>query len=232
MISRRHTLIATGAWAASPILSNVAWSNGHPDTELVLAVDVSASMTEAEGIHQRRSYLAALASKEVRQAIARTATGSIGLAYMEWAGPDSQIVILPMSVIDGPLALARAIQILSASPLRSFPYTAVGSALLKAQTLFTGKAQREVIDISGDGQQSHNQGPDAASIVLRRGVTVNALPLVAADEPGLADWYHSAITKRFGGFCLPFDGTIPLERLIAMKISSEIAGLVPERAFA
>jgi hypothetical protein len=229
MLTRRHTIIATSAWAATPILSTVAFGNPQPDTEMVLAVDISMSMTAEEALHQRRAYLAALASAEVRRAIASTASGSIGLAYMEWAGPDAQFVVLPMMAIDSPVALARALRVLAEAPIRSEPYTAVGAALLKAQTLFTGHAQREVIDISGDGQQSPHQGPDAASITLRRGVTVNALPMVAPDEPGLAEWY-SAITRRFGGFCLPFDGSVPLERLLSMKISSEIAGLVPEAA--
>jgi hypothetical protein len=230
MLTRRHTLIATSAWAALPILSTTALGNQRPDTELVLAVDISMSMTAEEGLHQRQAYLKALASAEVRRAIASTATASIGLAYMEWAGPDAQFVILPMTVIDSPLALAGALRFLAETPIRSEPYTAIGAALLKAQTLFSGMAQREVIDISGDGQQSAHQGPDVASISLMRGVTVNALPMVSPAEPGLAEWYRQAVTSRFGGFCLPFDGSIPLDRIIAMKISSEIAGIIPDGA--
>ncbi|TIX83366.1 MAG: DUF1194 domain-containing protein, partial [Mesorhizobium sp.] len=65
------------------------------DVELVLAVDISLSMSPAELEIQRKGYVAALTHDTVLQAIADGAYGKIAVTYVEWAGTTWQHVIVP-----------------------------------------------------------------------------------------------------------------------------------------
>ena len=69
------------------------------DLELILAVDVSDSMSGAELVQQRNGYVAAFRHPDVFEAIASGPHGRIAVAYMEWAGPDDQWLVLPWTVL-------------------------------------------------------------------------------------------------------------------------------------
>jgi hypothetical protein len=71
------------------------------DVELVLAVDVSRSMSPFELEIQRRGYAEALVSDEVLSAIADGFTGRIAVSYIEWAGSGSTRVVLDWTLIEG-----------------------------------------------------------------------------------------------------------------------------------
>jgi hypothetical protein len=72
------------------------------DLELVIAVDVSTSMGDREQRMQREGYVGALLSPEVMRAIRSGRRGRIALAYMEWARPEYQRVVVPWTVIADP----------------------------------------------------------------------------------------------------------------------------------
>ena len=65
------------------------------DVELVLAVDVSRSMSPRELEIQRRGYASALTSPDVIKAIRSGLLGRIAVTYFEWAGRHSQRTIVP-----------------------------------------------------------------------------------------------------------------------------------------
>ncbi|MBN9069682.1 MAG: DUF1194 domain-containing protein, partial [Rhizobiales bacterium] len=69
------------------------------DVQLVLAVDVSLSMSPEELEIQRRGYATAMADRQVIAAITDGAYGRIAVTYVEWAGKDTQRVIVPWTVI-------------------------------------------------------------------------------------------------------------------------------------
>ncbi len=64
------------------------------DVELVIAVDVSRSMTPRELEIQRRGYAEALVSKETLEAIRNGFLGRVAITYVEWAGSQSQRVVV------------------------------------------------------------------------------------------------------------------------------------------
>ncbi|TIM69363.1 MAG: DUF1194 domain-containing protein, partial [Mesorhizobium sp.] len=84
------------------------------DVELVLAVDVSLSMSPAELEIQRRGYVAALTHDTVLQAIADGAYGKIAVTYVEWAGTTWQHIIVPWTVIANRADAERVVEQLSA----------------------------------------------------------------------------------------------------------------------
>ena len=60
------------------------------NTEVVLAVDVSASMTPDEQALQREGYVQALSSREFMQALKASGNGRISITYFEWANVSDQ----------------------------------------------------------------------------------------------------------------------------------------------
>lgn len=139
------------------------------DVELVLAVDVSRSMSPTELELQRRGYAAALGSEEVIAAIRNGLLGRIALTYVEWAGTGSQRVIVPWTEVgtaEQAQAVAAQIDAYYDDGLRR---TSISSALRYAADSIENngfEGLRRVIDISGDGP--NNMGPPRA-IRPRRG---------------------------------------------------------------
>ena len=77
----------------------VAASAEPVDIELVLAVDVSLSMSPMELDIQRKGYAAALTHDRVLQAIAEGVHGKIAVTYFEWAGATSHTIVVPWTII-------------------------------------------------------------------------------------------------------------------------------------
>src|SRR5262245_4357197 len=69
------------------------------DVALVLAVDISLSMDPDEQRLQREGYIAALRDEEILKAIRAGQNGRIAVTYVEWAGPDIQLHLIPWRVI-------------------------------------------------------------------------------------------------------------------------------------
>ena len=65
------------------------------DLQLILAVDVSPSMSKVEQRVQRDGYAGAFRHADIARAIKAGERGRIAVLYLEWAGPDQQTVIVP-----------------------------------------------------------------------------------------------------------------------------------------
>ncbi len=152
------------------------------DLELVLAVDISYSMDTEEQALQRQGYAHAVVSTEFLQALRLGPLGRIAVTYVEWAGENEQQGVVDWQVIDGAQSAKTFADQIAAAPLRRVYRTSISGALLYSVELFEEndfEGIRKVIDISGDGV--NNQGPpvDAArDMVVKRGVTINGLPLL------------------------------------------------------
>ena len=171
MFAAAAALFAESASAAEPV-----------DLELVLAVDVSLSMSPTELDIQRDGYAAALTHDRVLQAIAEGAYGKIAVTYFEWAGTTSHRVVVPWTIIANRADAERVAAKLSAQPANSARRTSIAAALGFGADLFAESQYRgtkRVIDISGDGP--NNQGEPieiARDAVIRQGITINGLPLM------------------------------------------------------
>ena len=78
------------------------------DLELVLAVDISGSVDEAEARLQREGYIAALRHPHVIQAIQSGPLGRIAVTYVEWAGDHYQRTMLDWTADRGRPAPRRS----------------------------------------------------------------------------------------------------------------------------
>lgn len=207
------------------------------DLELVLAVDVSRSMDADEQHLQRDGYVAALRHPDVVEAIRSGPLGRIAITYVEWAGPQSQAIIVPWTVIDGEAAAKRVTDLLAAAPLGRYTGTSIsGGLLFAARTLaknsFAGT--RQVIDVSGDGP--NNRGLPVRPIstsITGSGITINGLPLMlkVPVQPysikELDIYYEDCVIGGPGAFILAVQEKAQLALAIRRKLVLEIAFTPP-----
>ena len=209
------------------------------DVELVLAVDVSFSMTRNEQVLQREGYRLALTSKEFLQALRGGAYGRIAVTYVEWAGRFDQHVILPWRLIEGPeLADAVAAE-LGRAPYQRAARTSISAALNFAQGLFATsgyRGVRRIIDISGDGP-NNSGGPVAPmrDVVVTNGIIINGLPLMihhpsrGTDDAAHLDWYYKdCVTGGAGSFVVAVRGPEQFVQATRRKMVLEVAGRTPK----
>ena len=220
--------LALGAVAASHAAEPV-------DIELILAVDVSLSMSPDELAIQRDGYAAALTDELVVQAIEDGAHGRIAIAYFEWAGSTSHTIIVPWTTIASREDAVRVAAQLTAMPPNSARRTSISSALEFGEDLFAESGYRgmkRVIDISGDGP--NNQGPPIDVIRDRltgQGITINGLPLMtngglssAYDIENLDQYYTDCVIGGPGAFMIPVNEWSQFPEAIRRKLVLELAG--------
>jgi hypothetical protein len=205
------------------------------DVELVLAVDVSLSMSPQELEIQRRGYAAALTDDEVLRAIADGAHGKIAVTYFEWAGSTTQHMILPWTVIASRADAERVVAQLTANPPNSARRTSISGALEFGADLFAEsqfRSLKRVIDISGDGP--NNQGPRVDYIrngVIELGITINGLPLMTNggftsvyDVKDLDRYYTDCVIGGPGAFMIPVNDWSQFPEAVRRKLVLELAG--------
>jgi hypothetical protein len=231
------------AWAFGGALS-VALSAFSPsqvaaqeavDVELVLAVDVSLSMSYEELKIQRDGYTAALTHPDVINAIRNGIHGKIAVTYFEWAGDMSQYMVVPWTVIaTREDAEAVAAQI-TASPPNSARRTSISGGLRYAQDLFAEssfRGMKRVIDISGDGPNNQGEYVDLArDDIVAQGIVINGLPLMtdggmisSFDVQDLDRYYNDCVIGGPGSFMIPVNAWEQFPEAIRRKLVLEIAG--------
>jgi len=205
------------------------------DVELVLAVDVSRSMSPEELDIQRRGYAEALVSDEVIDAIGDGLLGRVAIQYVEWAGQYNQRIVVDWTLIeDRADAQAFARQLLAhRSP--SMSRTSISGGINFAVNAISTNAysgNRRIIDIPGDGP--NNQGPyvvRARDEALAAGIIINGLPLMTRDGiysqfdiERLDLYYRDCVIGGAGAFLIPVLSWQEFPEAVRRKIVLELAG--------
>ncbi|WP_435302885.1 DUF1194 domain-containing protein [Mesorhizobium australicum] len=233
--TERHLLSSALALAVTFWLAPMSRADEPVDVELVLAVDVSLSMSADELEIQRHGYAAALTHDNVLQAIADGAYGKIAVTYVEWAGTNWQRVIVPWTAIATRADAERVVAQLSAQPPNSARRTSISGALEFGSDLFAEsgyQGTKRVIDISGDGP--NNQGAPvnlARDGVVRQGIVINGLPLMTRggfsgvyDVNDLDRYYSDCVIGGPGAFMIPVNDWTQFPEAIRRKLVLELAG--------
>jgi hypothetical protein len=214
------------------------------DVALVLAADVSRSITTDEFQLQRQGYAKAIADPDVVRAIQAGTNGAIALTFVEWAGSEEQQVVVDWQIIRDPASAKAFTDTLLAAPRAFFGRTSISAALdfamerLKASGV---RAERQIIDVSGDG--TNNAGrplEEARSAALARGVTINGLAIInegaamfggfsGHTQPpgGLPHWYRDNVTGGPGSFLLTVEDFESFGEAMTKKLLNEIASMRP-----
>jgi len=217
-----------GAAAAEPARAQ------QVDLLLALCVDASGSIDPEEFRLQREGYARALADPRVLGAIRSGQAGAIAVAFIEWGTPGAPVTVLNWTVIkDKPTADAFAERLL-AEPRRPQSYNAIGDAIVHATTMIHAapmKAQRAVIDVSGDGPDLRSliPAPAARDKAVKDGITINALAIynpgssTAMGREPLDLYYERAVIGGPGAFVIAAEDYKHFAEAILTKLVREIA---------
>ena len=231
----RVLALLVGLFAAMPVRAEP--ERPIVDLELILAVDVSSSMSEAEQRLQRDGYASAFRHPDIAKAIASGAIGRIAVLYFEWAGPADQRIGVPWTILTTQKDAMSLADSLAALPFATAPATSISGSLLFAQELFgdpTLRSSRHVIDISGDG--TNNAGPPvvrARDLLVSQGIIINGLPIMLPTDasrdsftsfsrPLLELYFEDCVIGGPGAFVIGVHDTSRFKSAILRKLVMEI----------
>jgi hypothetical protein len=240
-------------WAASVLVAlSLIFGGGHVgaaraaepvDLLLVLAADVSRSIDDQKFELERRGYAAALSDPRVLQAIAAGPHGSIAVAFVEWAGANSQKLLIDWTLVrsaeDTKVFTSRLLE----QPRSFADRTAIGAGIDFARAQFARApytSDRRVIDVSGDG--TNNSGRDVRSArdeaVSDEVTTINGL-VIFSDAPipynpehtnppgGLDNYYRENVIGGTNAFVMVAENFDSFGRSIVAKLIREISATPP-----
>lgn len=220
---RLNAIVAVFLFAL--VLGPTAAFAQEADTALVLAIDVSGSVSEERFELQRRGAAEAFASAEFVEAVSQGPHHAVAIAVFEWSAAGQQEVVVPWTVIrTAEEAESFAARLLAAR--RAFSqWTAVGEVIYFATDLLgtAPSADRRVIDVSGDGRVNAGRpaGP-ARDIAVADGIILNGLPILDV-EPGLEEWYRDNVQGGYGSFTIPARSLSDFRRALLAKLIREIS---------
>jgi len=218
-------------WAAALLLAS---GLGAPvsaqtmvDLQLALMVDASGSVNQYRFELQKRGYVDALRNPRVLSAILGGRTQSIAATMVQWTGPFLHVEVLPWTLLKDEASINSAALLIERTPRALFGGgTSISGAIDHAMSLFPQspfKAERQVMDISGDG--SNNSGRSvtrARDEAVAKDVTINGLPILAF-EPNLDDYFRDFVIGGPGAFMIVAKDFESFGEAIVKKMIIEIA---------
>lgn len=211
------------------------------DLELLVAMDVSHSVTAAEHLAQIEGVARAFEHPRLINSIRNLPGGRAAVALMLWAGPENQLLAVPWTLVhdqESGRAIARAIRRQHEPPWKGLSFTAIGDALMQgAETMATNRftGTRRVIDISGDDPS--NQGvdvSDARDHVVLQGIVINGLPILQdrrehEDREKLVRYFEENVVGGNGHFVIPTIDFHDFPRAMLAKLITEVSGVQPDK---
>ncbi|MDJ0683148.1 MAG: DUF1194 domain-containing protein [Alphaproteobacteria bacterium] len=213
------------ALALSCFVHAQAWAQERVDLLLVLAVDSSYSVDDAEYALQIEALGAAFRHPEVIDAIASGPIGAIAVAVVQWSGARNQETVVPWTLVT-PRSAPGLGAVISAIPRSSADgATAMAAAIRHSTALFDQapfSALRWTIDISADGR--NNVGQEVArarDAAILQGATVNGLAILLEDRT-LDVYFKRYVIGGPGAFVITAKNYTDFRRAIVRKLVREI----------
>jgi hypothetical protein len=206
-------------------------SAGEPvDLALVLAVDVSGSVTRQEYDLQIGGIVRAFRQPDVIAAIASGTHGRIAVNLMTWGDPDYQKFDTGWHVVGDAGSADVFAEAVDKFEGRIGGGTGIGVAIGYSITLIETSgfpALRKVVDVSGDGTELGEirtprfRVEHAAAMRDKHGVIVNGLA-IRSDKPELDQYYRAHVAGGPGSFVISIDSFDDYAEAIHRKLLREI----------
>jgi hypothetical protein len=167
--------------------------NFDVDVSLVLAIDVSKSVSAERWDLQKRGYATAFRDPRIIERIRSGQQGRVAVAVVLWSSKWQQRVVIDWSIIHSTQSSNEFAQRLEELERLFTAGTVISTAIKFSVDLFESapQARRKVIDVSGDGAQywSPVTNPEkeytvgeARAYALSQGVTINSLALLLTEK--------------------------------------------------
>jgi len=209
------TLVTTPVRAASPV-----------DLELMLAVDVSASVDGREYAYQVQGLAAAFRDPEIAAAIRRAGPDGIAVSVMHWAGGRAPVTAIDWTHLQSDHSIAAFADALAAMPRRF-----TGSDTWLGQALRFGTrailengytAPRQLIDLSADGgTEVVGLTKAARDAAVDAGLVINGLA-IENEDPALFDFFRDNLIGGAGAFALRASSYDDFAAVMRLKLLREI----------
>jgi hypothetical protein len=204
------------------------------DVALVLAVDASGSIDEAEFKLQKDGIALAVTDAVIVSAVQAGARRKIAIAYVEWGSPGAPRVVVDWTIIADKASAESFAATLLAAPRSAQSYNAIGDAIALATHMIETcpcKPMRSVVDISGDNRDLRSliPAPLAREVAIKAGITINALAILQDDRRGssgkplLVENYEQEIAGGLGAFVHVAQDRRDFARAIRRKMALEIS---------
>ena len=208
------------------------------DLALVLVTDVSRSVHDGEFALMKDGYTSAFNDADVLKAIRGGALGRIAVSYVEFAGSSEVRTVVNWTVISDAASAAAFTKKLQAAPRSFWGRTSISAGMARALRNLASsgyEAQRQVIDVCGDG--TNNAGRDVTEVrdeAVERGITINGLAIInerpmswaqahTQPEGGLDTWYRENVIGGPGSFVLTIRDFRSFGEAMRKKLLNEIA---------
>jgi hypothetical protein len=232
-IGPRRSFLLRGAIAALFGWSSPAWAIENVDIKLVLATDVSGSISNGELRLERAGTAAAFLDPEVIKAIESGALGRIAVSMLDFSSPGFGKTVIGWHIIHdraSAIAFAKTIVDLPRTPGNR---TSISNALeLGAELIESSEkdivATRKVIDIAGDGPNNDGKPlPQVREKLMAQGIVVNGLPIMDESSngyfPGLDKYYQACVAGGRGAFIIAVKSFVDFGPAMRRKLILEIS---------
>lgn len=192
------------------------------EVALVLAVDVSASISPGEYAFQMQGLADAIEDPVIARALVK---GQTALTLVQWSGVSDQDISVPWQRMLNRQDITEFVRATQAQPRKwSSGFTAIGSMLDFAAPLFLAvpDCHRFVLDISGDGIINAGVSTEAVrELLIAKGVTING---IAIDRRGdsVIQYFRLDIIGGTNAFAIPASGYADYARSIREKLFREL----------
>ncbi|MEH6525098.1 MAG: DUF1194 domain-containing protein [Sneathiella sp.] len=220
----------------------IPWNTVYADekavgVEIVLAVDVSSSVSQKEHEAQIEGIAKVFEDPTILKIIDSLPTGKIAVSLLLWAGENQQLIAVPWQEISDQKTaqnFATYVRNNQKKPWTGLLYTALGDALQAAGKSFEQnefEGDRKVIDISSDDPSNRGAEPAIVrEILLSQGITINGLPILAdrADQETrreLVDYFRVNVIGGPLSFVNPAVSFEHYAEAFSQKFSIEISGI-------
>jgi hypothetical protein len=217
------------------LLAGPAGAVEHVDLKLVLATDVSGSITNNELWLERQGTAAAFLYPDVIRAIEDGALGRIAVSMVDFSSPGFGKTVIDWRIIQDRQSAADFARAILAVPRTPGNRTSVSNALeLGAELLQASDKQivatRKVIDVAGDGANNDgNPLQETRQRVMDQGITVNGLAIMDENANGyfsnLDRYYQACVAGGRGAFVIAVksyrDFGTAMRRKLILEISQD-----------
>jgi Ca-activated chloride channel family protein len=194
--------------------------------ELVLLVDVSASVDDQEFKLQSKGLAAAFVHPAVLNAIRSISRGGMAVSIVQWADHAHQERVIDWALISQEADAIRLAQRIASMQRRiDGGHTALGDALAFAMNEINNNSYsglRRVIDLSGDGRSNDGRSLSRArKEVLENGITINGLAILN-EIPLLGGYFRKHLIGGDAAFMMTAQDYSDFAYAIRRKLEQEI----------
>lgn len=196
------------------------------DLALCLAIDVSDSVDFDEFALMIGGLAEAFRQPDIQATATAGRLGAIAVSALFWA--ERAEAALPWMPLDSPAAAHAIADALEAAPrIPRGGATALGEGMVAGLTMlgrFPARAERLVLDVSGDGRANRGRAPGPVrDLGVAAGVTINALA-VLNEEPDLLEHYRAQVVGGPGHFAMDCADYADFAAAIRLKLLRETRG--------